>query len=63
MTIQAMPKDALCCDLQLGAKITAEIEAEFLLAYQLDGVNFEIISKARTKLIAGTASDFTHCRG
>merc|ERR1711871_124395 len=59
MFIQAMPKKMhFVVNLQLGPKIKAEIEAEFLLAYQLDGVNFEVISRARTKLVAGTAADF-----
>jgi hypothetical protein len=59
LTIQAMPKKIHCIvKLKIGPKISAEIEGEFLLAYQLDGENFEIIARAKAKMMAGTAADY-----
>ena len=63
LTIKKMPKKITCnLKLQMG-KMNAEIDSEFELSYDLNGVDLVVISRAKVKAMVGTKEDYKDITG
>ena len=63
LTLNSMPKKISCTLLLKLGKLNLEIHPEFELVYDLNGIDFLLVARAKTKLTIGTVADYKSITG